>query len=291
LAADLGVPFVLEYNGSDAWISRQWGGAALPHEDLVAEIEELNFRAATLIVVVSEALADELAGRGVDRTRILVNPNGVDPERFNPGVDGSEVRRRYGIAADDVVVGFIGTFGAWHGAEVLAEAFVKIVRRSPKLRLCLLMVGDGPRRQTTQAVIESAGVGRSVVFTGRVPQAEGPTHLAACDILVAPHIPNADGTPFFGSPTKLFEYMAMGRAVVASDLDQLAEIVVDESSGLLVAPGDIDALSTAIERLSVEPGQRRALGETARIQVTRMHTWKQHSDRIVDRLEELLVAS
>ena len=59
---------------------------------------------------------------------------------------------------------------------------------------------------------------RIAVLTGLVPQEDGPEHLAACDILASPHVPNADGTPFFGSPTKLFEYMAMGKGIVASNL-------------------------------------------------------------------------
>ena len=291
LAAELGVPFLLEYNGSDAWISRHWGGSVLPHEDLATDIEDLNFTAARLIVVVSDALAEQLVARGVAPDRILVNPNGVDTQRFRPDIDGAEVRRRYGVGADEVVVGFIGTFGAWHGAEVLAEAFVEIRRRRPTLPLRLVMVGDGPRRQETEAVIGRAGVQESVVFTGLVPQVEGPDYLAACDILVAPHVPNPDGTAFFGSPTKLFEYLAMGRAVVASDLDQLGTIVVDDVSGLLVPPGDVPAMAGAIERLSEDPALRQRLGVNARAQATREHTWKQHADRIVDRLEQILVAS
>jgi len=291
LAREFGVPFILEYNGSDAWISRHWGGSVLPHEDIVVEIEDLNFKAATLIVVVSEALAQELSIRGVETDRVLVNPNGVDPDRFHPKVDGTEIRRVNGFGPDDLVVGFIGTFGAWHGAEVLADAFVQVhqVLSAPSLRL--LMVGDGPRRQAAQSIVDGAGLGDSAVFTGRVPQSEGPVHLAACDILVAPHVPNPDGSPFFGSPTKLFEYMAMGRPVVASDLDQLADVVADGTTGLLVKPGDVGALVDALERLANDPALRQSLGENARRQAITDHTWKQHADRIVDRLEELLVAS
>jgi len=65
--------------------------------------------------------------------------------------------------------------------------------------------------------LERHGTSDLTVLTGLVPQVEGRCYIAACDILASPHIPNPDGTPFFGSPTKLFEYMAMGKAIVASD--------------------------------------------------------------------------
>jgi glycosyltransferase involved in cell wall biosynthesis len=287
IAHDLGVPLVLEYNGSDAWISRNWGSHPISRESLVLAIEELNLRAATLVVVVSQALAKELVGRGVPADRVLVVPNGVDPERFNPTVDGSLVRSRYGVKPDEVVVGFVGTFGAWHGAEVLARAFALAVNHVP---LRLLYVGDGSRLPATRLLIEAAGLSEHVIFAGLVPQTEGPAHMAACDILVAPHIPNPDGTPFFGSPTKLFEYMAMGKAVVASDLDQLGQVVANERNGILVPPSDERALAAAIAKLARDPEMRRRLGQQARRDAVERHTWRQHADRIVARLEEVLGA-
>ena len=85
------------------------------------------------------------------------------------------------------------------------------------------MIGDGPGLPDAKRIIEEAGLGAEAHFTGLVEQEEGPEYLAACDILASPHVPNADGSPFFGSPTKLFEYMAMGKAIVASNLDQIGE--------------------------------------------------------------------
>jgi glycosyltransferase involved in cell wall biosynthesis len=287
LAHDLGAPFVLEYNGSDAWISRNWGHQPIRRESLVLRIEELNLRAACLIVVVSQALASELVGRGVPAERVLVAPNGVDPERFRPGIDGSLVRARYGIGAEEIVVGFVGSFGAWHGAEVLAKAFARLIGRGD-VPLRLLMVGDGSRLPAVRSILGPPGLADRVVLTGLVPQAEGPAHMAACDILVAPHVANTDGSAFFGSPTKLFEYLAMGKAVIASALDQLGQVVVDNVNGLSVPPGDDDALAGAIARLAVDAGLRQRLGQQARHDAEGRHTWRQHADAITARLEELL---
>ena len=282
-----GVPLVTEYNGSEVWIARHWG-RPLRYDDLATRIERLNLRAAQLVSVVSRPLADEVHTYGVSRDRILVNPNGVDPDRYRPDVDGSAVRLRHGLG-DHVVVGFIGTFGPWHGAEVLAEATVRLMEADPSLRqrLRVMFIGDGVGLPAVRAIVQRGRVEECCVFTGLVPQAEGPVHLAACDLLASPHVPNADGSPFFGSPTKLFEYMAMGRGIVASDLEQIGEVLTHEDTALLVPPGDVDALARAIRRLVDNRELRDSLGRRARQRALEQHTWRAHVQRTIDALEQV----
>jgi glycosyltransferase involved in cell wall biosynthesis len=285
------IPVVLEYNGSEVWIGREWGGG-IRHADIAESIERLVLDRADLIVVVSSPMRDELVARGVPDARILVNPNGVDVDRYNPTIDGSSVKNRLGIT-NQLVVGFIGTFSPWHGAEVLVEAFSQLLRRRPDLRdrVRLLMIGGGPRLWDSMNAARDGAPTGTVIFTGPIPQAEGPRHLAACDVLVSPHVPNPDGTPFFGSPTKLFEYMAMGRAIVASRLDQIGEVLEHERTALLVSPGSIEETSIAIERLVDDPDLRRHLGMAARDAAVERHTWVAHTRRIVERLRALVPAA
>jgi len=286
LARRLGVPLVLEYNGSEIWMSRHWG-RPLAHEALSDRIERLNLRAATLVVVVSKAMKDEILARGTGQDRVLVNPNGVDADRYRPDVDGSSVRARYGLSGS-VVLGFIGTFGPWHGAEMLARAYVRLRTLHPSLaaRVRLLMIGAGARMAEVKRILAESGSLDGTAFTGLVPQEDGPAHLAACDVLVSPHVPNPDGTPFFGSPTKLFEYMAMGRGIVASNLDQIGEVLEDNRTALLVPPGDPDALASALARLSDDRALRECLGAEARRVVLERHTWRAHTQRTIDRLRQ-----
>jgi glycosyltransferase involved in cell wall biosynthesis len=288
LAAKLQVPFVLEYNGSEIWINRHWG-QPLPREELAQRIENVNLRRADLIVVVSEVSKAELVERGIPPTKILVNPNGVDPSRFHPDIDGTAVRRRLGFADDDVVLGFIGTFGRWHGSEQLARAFVRILRADQATPARLLLIGDGPHAEATRRLLTDADPrGRSWHMTGRVQQDSAPTYLAAADVLVSPHVPNPDGTPFFGSPTKIFEYMAMGRGIVASALGQLADVLDDGRTALLVPPGDEAALAAGLEKLIMSRQLRESLGTNARAVVEESYTWRIHTRRIIERLAEIL---
>ena len=286
LSRRLVVPLVLEYNGSEIWIHRNWG-KPLQHEALAERIESLCLHAADVVVVVSRPMRDELADRGIDPAKILVNPNGVDPEKYSPSVDGSAVLAKYGLAGKKVV-GFIGTFGMWHGAEVLAEAFGRLLAMRPDLRdrLRLLMIGDGNTMPQVRECVAGHGMGEVCVLTGAVPQEEGPAHLAACDVLAAPHVPNPDGTPFFGSPTKLFEYMAMGKGIVASDLDQIGEVLRNGETARLVRPGDPVALAAGLLELLEDESLRRRLGRAAREEAVTRHTWEEHTRKIVEKLKE-----
>ena len=290
LARERGVPLVIEYNGPESWVGRHWG-RPLRYQQLADRIELLNMHAADLVVVVSDVNRQDLVARGVSAGRILVNPNGVDLERYRPDVDGQPVRQRHGLSGMNVV-GFIGTFGPWHGAEVLADAFGRLLSRRPDLksRTRLLMIGDGSRAAAARQILQASGHADAVVWTGLVPQAAGPGYLAACDVLASPHVPNPDGSRFFGSPTKLFEYMAMGRAIVASALEQIGDILTHDHTGWLVPPGDAVALAAALELVLDDPDRRARLGRAARVLVESKYSWREHTRRIIDAIERVETA-
>jgi glycosyltransferase involved in cell wall biosynthesis len=290
LATKWRLPFVLEYNGSEVWIAKNWG-TRLHFVEWAMEIETLNMNAADAIVVVSQPLKDELISRGVSSRKILVNPNGVDTSRFDPAEvenESLQLRKRLGLESK-IVVGFAGTFGPWHGVEVLARAIRPVIEREP--RVFFLFVGDGVSAHNVRAIIRETGVEHAAALTGMIPAPEVPPYIATCDILVSPHIPNSDGSPFFGSPTKLFEYMAMARPIVASRLNQIAEILKDGHSGLLVSPGDVNQLATAILELAADPSKRVELGRKAREEALAHHTWLAHTKRILEHLRSLQKAS
>jgi glycosyltransferase involved in cell wall biosynthesis len=279
----LSVPLVLEYNGSEFWITQHWDPARFRRILLLCE--EVSISTAFLIVVVSDALRDELLQRGVLPERILVNPNAVDPAVFQPGCGGPEARGELGFTPDDVVVSFVGSFSYWHGIPVLQQAILRLMERSKgsaglsKLRF--LLVGDGLLQAEVRQALREYEQSRVVVFTGLLPHDSIPRLLDASDILVSPHVPMPDGSPFFGSPTKLFEYMAMGKAIVASNLDQLSQVLDHGTTAWLVPPGNEVELAAAIEMLANDPELRRCLGQNARATILDRHTWRVNAARVL----------
>src|SRR4029453_5904089 len=108
--------------------------------------------------------------------------------------------------------------------------------------------------------------------------------LAACDILASPHVPNPDGSPVFGSPTKLFEYMAMGKAIVASHLDQIGDVLRHGQTAWMVPPGDVHGLASGLAFLIDDRNLQATLGGAARRDVLAHYTWRAHVKRILDAL-------
>jgi glycosyltransferase involved in cell wall biosynthesis len=273
----LRLPLVLEFNSSELWKGQYWGG--LYRTRAATLVERINLRAADRVVVVSEVLRDRLVAAGVRPDKIVVNPNGVDPQQFRPDLDGSDLRRRLGIESA-IVVGFSGTFGLWHGIPTLATVLARVCAERSQVHW--LLVGDGPLRPLVDEAVGQSGLADRVSLPGLVPHAEMPLYLAACDILVSPHGRQADGGEFFGSPTKLFEYMAAGRPIVASAVGQIAEALVDEHSALLVPPEDADALCNAIVRLVDDACLRVRLAQAARQAAAEHHTWRENAERVLN---------
>jgi glycosyltransferase involved in cell wall biosynthesis len=284
LARALRIPLVLEYNGSEVWMAGHWDPARfLPW---LRAAEKIAIFGAETIVTVSDALKQELVEVGVPSDRILVNPNGVDPSKFQPNESARrEFRRRLGIEPDEVVVAFAGTFSYWHGVEVLQNAIRSLIDEvghelrpeRPRCKLRFLLIGTGPLQAEMAMALSQYEQQGTVKFTGSVPHHDMPGYLNASDILVSPHIPMPDGRPFIGSPTKLFEYMAIGKAIVASRLDQIELVLEHNRTALLVPPGDSEELASAILAAAESESLRDRLGVSAREAALQKYTWKRNA--------------
>jgi glycosyltransferase involved in cell wall biosynthesis len=271
LSRRLKVPLILEYNGSEAWIADHWDPNPLRH--WIKLCEEVTLRCATRIIVVSEALREDLVKKGIHTDRIRVNPNAVDPDFFCPGHGRALGRRHLDVEADEVLIGFVGSFSLWHGIEILQQAIVMLLSGARPCRLRFVLMGDGLLHGEMRAALATYEATGEVIFTGPLTRDKVAEYLDASDILVSPHIPMSDGSRFFGSPTKLFEYMAMGKAIVASRLEQLAEVLEHDRTAWLITPGGVDELAEAILRLALDPAKRGALGAAARRAAVERHSW------------------
>jgi glycosyltransferase involved in cell wall biosynthesis len=284
LAQRLEVPLVLEFNGSEVWADLNWGRGELRMSDRLIRLEQANLRAASLVVVVSEVLKDQVLEIGIPEERILVNPNGVDPDRLAPYRKRGPAAWRERLGLEEApTVGFVGTFGVWHGVTVLPMMVEELARTQPDVRW--LLIGGGQLYDDVRGQIEERGLTDRVTVTGIVQRERALELLAASDVCVSPHVPNPDGTRFFGSPTKLFEYMGLAKPIVASDLEQIGEVIDHERTGLLCPPGDAGAAAAAVARLLDDELLRRRLGEAALEEAETTYSWTAHARRILEALE------
>jgi len=295
LSRELQIPYIVEYNGSEISMQRGFNNTAPFYEDVYLKAEEFAFRQATAISVISTHVKADLVSRGIDADKILVNPNGADLHTYAPAApeERRAIRRAQGFGEDDCVAGFTGTFGWWHGIDVLAAAIPRICAEAPSVKF--LLIGDGTHKPQLDAAVELHGLDDRVKRVGRVTQAEGAQLLKACDIYLSPHNSHMVDGKFFGSPTKVFEYMAMGGGIVASDLEQIGEVlspalrpadverptltVTDERS-VLCTPGNIDEFVAGVVGLAKRPDLLHALGRNARQAVADHYSWRHHVNRL-----------
>jgi glycosyltransferase involved in cell wall biosynthesis len=185
-----------------------------------------------------------------------------------------------------ITVAYAGHLYAWKGVELLLEA----VRKLPEVRA--LIVGGHERESDLARLRERAarlGIGDRVTFTGQVPPRDVPAFLARADVLVLPNPASAISTRST-SPLKLFEYMAARRAIVASDLPAIREVLTSEVHALLVVPGDPGALAEGIQRLAQDPHLRERLVGAAFGAVAE-YSWSRRAERLEALFSDVLASS
>lgn len=260
-----GLPGVIEVNAP--LVEEQVRHRALHNRSLAEAISLEALIAARQVVAVSSGVARWLEGEGVDPGKIEVIANGVDADRFAP---------EFRTDCTEPVIGFVGTLKPWHGLEVLVDAAARLNEQGLQFRL--LLVGDGPERAALEAALAERGLTAQSELTGAVDPADIPGLLARMDLAVAPY-PDIAG--FYFSPLKVMEYMAAGRAVVASRIGDIDGLVKHGETGLLCLPGDSVALAEALATLIRNPALRTRLGRAARAHAEAELGWNAVAKRIL----------
>ena len=275
LARGFKLPYLLEVNAPLTRERGKFGGLSLPW--LARWTEHSCWRAADRVLPVTGVLAREIEQAGVPRSRIVVTPNGVDLARLKP-ISMDEAKRRLGLG-DNLVLGFVGFVRDWHGLEHIVD----LLKSEPALATArFLVVGDGPACAGLRARAEDLGVADRLIITGVFAHERLADYLSAIDITLQPEV-----TPY-ASPLKLFEYMAMGRAIVAPDTENIREILEDNVDSLIFPAGNIGDLAAAIRRLALDGALRARLGAGAAAKiVSRGLTWQRNAERVAGLIEEL----
>jgi glycosyltransferase involved in cell wall biosynthesis len=222
-----------------------------------------TFRRADEILTVSPLLQRIVLARGGRAGHVHVVPNAIDPARFSHP-HGEYVRARLGFT-DARVVGFVGWFDRWDRLDRLIELVQELHQRDPSVRL--LVVGDGVGRRELSERIAHEGLEPFFVLSGPISRAAVPDYIDAMDVCVLP-----DATEFC-SPLVLFEFMALGKPVVAPDAEPIRGVLAHGSTGWIFDRADRSALRAGVERLLLDPVLSRRIGAAARLDVFEHHTW------------------
>jgi colanic acid/amylovoran biosynthesis glycosyltransferase len=247
IARSLGIPLVVTFHGADATKETHYRQRFVPR--VYARRLAALQREAALFVCVSEFVRDRLLARGFPGEKLEIIHQGIDIAPAPPAVVNP---------ASEACVVFVGRFVEKKGVSHLIEAMRLLHGRGNAARLVL--IGDGPLAGELRD--QARGLNR-VSFAGWLPNAEVRRHMRGATAVCVPSVAARDGDSE-GLPTVIFEAMAEGAPVIASDHAGIAEAVAHNRTGLLVPPGDPSVLADAIERLIARPDLHRHLGAAAR---------------------------
>jgi len=264
-----GLPLLLEVNAPLVDERMRFGGLGLPW--LGRWAEALVWRGADVVLPVTHVLAGHVIARGVPPRRIVVISNGINEAHF-AGALAPEVAKAALAWPGALILGFTGFVRDWHGVDRVVH-WLADPATPPAARL--LVVGDGPARADLEQLARQLGIAERVRFTGVVPRAQVPQLVAAFDIALQPAV-----VPY-ASPLKLFEYLALGKAIVAPRQPNIEEVLTDGDNALLFDGGQTGALEDALTRLCADQALRQKLSVGAAASIARLRlTWHSNALRV-----------
>jgi PEP-CTERM/exosortase A-associated glycosyltransferase len=244
----LGIPVIYEIRAfwEDASVGNGTGREGSLRYRLTKMLETHAVKAADAVAVICEGLRGDLIARGIDPAKITVSPNGVDLDLFgDPPPRDDALADTLGIAADDAVIGYIGSFYDYEGIDDLIAAMPALVAVQPRARL--LLVGGGPMEAALKAQAAASPAAAHIHFVGRVPHDEVERYYSLIDILAYPR--KKMRLTDLVTPLKPLEAMAQGKLVAASDVGGHRELIEDGQTGTLFAPDDPTAIADALAKL------------------------------------------
>lgn len=276
-----GIPAVTEVNGIQADELKAVGMSRLGLRWYRRRERKIVGGADRVICVTSGIREQLVAHYGVPRKRCVVIGNAADIQLFMPRLKDT-CRRRVGLPLLPFHIGFVGTFQPWVDFDVLLRAVQMVIDQD--LPLHCTLVGDGPLYSEVVQKGASAGLADYMTLPGRVSHQDVPYWIGAFDVCVAPFVV-VRNKQIGLSPLKIFEYLACGRPVVATNLPGIAKTLMDSGAGLLYPPGDARRLADQLVALYRSPEKVESLGLRGRSYVVAHHSWT----RVAEETERVML--
>jgi glycosyltransferase involved in cell wall biosynthesis len=279
VARQFGLPLIEEINAPYFHERSRHGGISLA--SLAQWAERRAWLGADEVIAVTGVLADMVAARGVPRERLHVMHNGIDRGLLSSTAVDPQAKVRLNLS-QYTVLGFTGFVREWNGLDSVLEQLARPEGKD----WFLLIVGDGPARPGLEQRARDIGVASRVRFTGVVKRPDVAGYVSAFDVALQPAA-NA-----YASPLKLFEYMALGRSIVAPDQPNIREVLTHEKDALLFEPDNPVSFAHAVQRVAEDAQLRARLAATAALTVRqRQLTWRSNAQRVVEIAERLVASS
>ena len=256
-----------------------WEDAAVDHGTtregslryrLTRALETSAIRRANHVFTICEGLRADIVARGISASHVTVIPNAVDVETFQLAQPADPaLQEKWGLKGR-TVIGFIGSFYAYEGLDLLVAALPDVIKAHPNA--CLLLVGGGPQEAALKAQVQSLGLTQHVIFTGRVPHAEVNRYYDLIDMLAYPR--HSMRLTELVTPLKPLEAMAQGHLFVASDVGGHKELIEHGKNGWLFKADDRAALSQAIVDMLAHPERWPLMKANGREFVESVRNWR-----------------
>jgi glycosyltransferase involved in cell wall biosynthesis len=264
-----GIPLILEVNAPLSLEKARYSRILM--RKVARKLERWICSNSHRTVVVSTTMKNMLKDMGVPERKLIVISNGIDPKKFNPGVDGSRVHKKYNLNGK-FVLGFVGWFRKWHGLEDLLRVYVQFGML--KKNIHIFLIGNGPAFRDLQSFAQKHNIlNTGVTFSGAVDRSEIPQYIATFDLALQPDVTE------YASPIKIFEYMGMAKGIIAPNKENIIEILGRNYDGLFSA-GDWNAMGKLILWFSDSRNRTKDLGNKSYdILQIRKYFWSENARR------------
>ena len=276
IARKRGIPIVLEANVAYYPYKMEWEKSYFPR--VLKRVEKQTFETVDHIIVVSTTLKKIVQEYGIPETKITVMPNGVNLDHFRPSDNGHHSRDELGIQAQ-IVLGFVGTIRRWHRMDQLFQVLHEL--DLPHFDAKMLVIGDCPFMEELEQEVAALGEKDRILFAGRLPHNEMPKYLDVIDIAISPFAVS------YSSPMKILEYMAMGKCVIAPDMENIRDIIKPNQTGLLFKPGDAGELKQKLLACLQDPTLRHQLARAGCDDIRQNYTWQKNAEWVLDIYQNL----